>query len=78
MPISNKTFESAPDNVNPKLLDLFIKHPNNAYSYSELDKKFCDKDKPFALILDLLILSTSNRIEQRSIDGENYYRLIKK
>ncbi len=75
MPISSKTFDSSPDSVNPKLLDLFIKNPDKAYSFSELIKKFGNDN--LTLTVDLLILSFS-KIEQRSIDGEPYYRLKKK
>lgn len=73
MPISRKAFDSSPDSVNPKLMDLFIKHPDRAYSYSELKKKFGD----FSM-LDLLILLMSNKIETKSLGGESFYRLTKK
>ena len=74
MPISNKTFDSAPNSVNPKLLDLFIKNPNKAYSYEELNNKFTDR---IALMGDLLVLLMLKRIEQRSLNEKNYYRFKK-
>jgi hypothetical protein len=73
MPISSKTFDSSPDSVNPKLMDLFIKHPNNAYSTIELQKTFGD-----SIIVDLILLAAVHKkLESKSKGGETYYRLKK-
>lgn len=73
MPISNKTFDSSPDSVNPKLLDHFIKHPTQAYSFNELKTKFGED-----FWTDIFVLLILGKIEAKFKGGEYYYRLKKK
>lgn len=76
MPISSKTFASTPDSVNPQILDLFIKNPSKAYSFTELNKKFSNAN--LSLTSDLMTLLLLAKIETRFINGDSYYCLKKK
>jgi hypothetical protein len=72
MPVSNKAFDETPSDVNPKILELFIKHPNSTYSLTELSKKFGNN-----VIVELIVLFMNKKITPLFKDGNSYYRLRK-
>jgi hypothetical protein len=73
MPISGKTFDDANSYSNPKVLDLFIKNPTNAYSYEELLKKFGT-----SVLFDLAVLSNQKKLDVKQFRAQVYYRLKQK
>jgi hypothetical protein len=73
--ISRNIFDSTPNSFNPKLLELFVKNPNKAYSFTELNKKFGTDE--LTLTIDLTMLSL-DKLDRRLVNGETYYSLRKK
>jgi hypothetical protein len=72
MPVSNKSFDETPSSGNPKILELFMKHPNSTYSLSELTKKFGDN-----VIVDLITLVINHKIWILFKNDDSHYRLRK-
>ena len=67
MSLSQSVSDSTPNSFNPKVLELFIKNPDQTYNLTELSKKFGGKDS--TLTIDLAMLSL-DRLERRVINGE--------
>jgi hypothetical protein len=70
MPVSGEAFDSVPDEVNTELLDLFIQHPNLAYSVAQLKRKFGDN-----ISNDVYLLLFLRKIEMIFKRGDYRYRL---
>lgn len=72
MPVPNKVFDETPESIPFKLMELFIKHPNDTFSFTELKKQFDD-----IVIAYLIFLVYERKIEQFSKNNDLWYRLKK-
>ena len=72
MPIDNKVFDETPESIPFKLMELFIKHPHETFSHTELKKQFGEY-----VLNQLLFLMLDSKITHLTKNGEDYFRLKK-